>query len=555
MPDTIGAILLQRIQAEPFNLVATIIFLFAILHTFTAPALLILSQRCVRRHVRLMEKGQADRDSISFSAGLLEFMGQPEAVFGIWSVVLSLAMILMVGWQPTVEYLGQDGRYVEPMFVVVIMTVAASRPIIKLFELLLWRITNLMGGSLRAWWLVVLSLGPLLGSFITEPAAMTICAYLLAEKFYVLPISERLKYVTIAALFVNISVGATLTNFAAPPILMVADAWHWDLSFMLRNFGWKAVLAILAINLTHLYICRRELNLLEVNFRVQQLQRHILRRFVDRDEVTNRIETVIHELNKDVGFMDSFTRLCAEIEEEIENKVMHSLSHVEIERYHVRSVLSQYFWSLRESALRKAFPGFLPEEVRPPYRDPEWDRREAWVPAWIMVVHLLFLGAIVLTASEPVLFIGIFLFYLGFAQITAPLQNRIDLKPALMVGFFLAGLVIIGGRQVWWIEVLLGNLSELQLMFGAILLTSFNDNTAVTYLCTLVPEFTPQMKYMVVAGAVTGGGLTVIANAPNPAGQSILKGFFNHGVSPIRLLAAALLPTVICALFFMLPTP
>jgi hypothetical protein len=55
----------------------------------------------------------------------------------------------------------------------------------------------------------------------------------------------------------------------------------------------------------------------------------------------------------------------------------------------------------------------------------------------------------------------------------------------------------------------------------------------------------------VVAGAVTGGGLTVIANAPNPAGQSILSSYFQDGVAPLRLFLAALIPTVIMALCFL----
>ena len=89
------------------------------------------------------------------------------------------------------------------------------------------------------------------------------------------------------------------------------------------------------------------------------------------------------------------------------------------------------------------------------------------------------------------------------------------------------------------------------LFLGATALTAVNDNAAITYLATLVPGFTEELKYAVVAGAVTGGGLTVIANAPNPAGQSILQRFFPNGVSPLNLLVAALAPTAIMALAFM----
>ncbi|MBT6143845.1 MAG: hypothetical protein HOH74_00370, partial [Gemmatimonadetes bacterium] len=143
-------------------------------------------------------------------------------------------------------------------------------------------------------------------------------------------------------------------------------------------------------------------------------------------------------------------------------------------------------------------------------------------------------------------------FFLGFAQATASHQNRLDLKPPLLVGFFLAGLVIHGGLQGWWIAPVLGSLGEVPLMMGATVLTAFNDNAAITYLSTLVPGFTDALKYAVVAGAVSGGGLTVIANAPNPAGQSILKRYFEHGISPAGLLKGALVPTLIMGLSFML---
>ena len=170
----------------------------------------------------------------------------------------------------------------------------------------------------------------------------------------------------------------------------------------------------------------------------------------------------------------------------------------------------------------------------------------------MIFIHILFMAWTVFNAHHPALFIGGFLFYLGFAQATAPYQNRLDLKPPLLVGFFLAGLVMHGGVQGWWIAPVLGSLGELPLLVGATVLTAFNDNAAITYLSTLVPGFTDSLKYAVVAGAVTGGGLTVIANAPNPAGQSILRRYFPNGISPAGLLAGALLPTVVMGLCFLL---
>jgi hypothetical protein len=90
-------------------------------------------------------------------------------------------------------------------------------------------------------------------------------------------------------------------------------------------------------------------------------------------------------------------------------------------------------------------------------------------------------------------------------------------------------------------------------MFGATILTAFNDNAAITYLATLVPNFSDQLKIAVVSGAIAGGGLTVIANAPNPAGQSLLQKYFPHGIAPLSLLLAALFPTAVMLIVFALP--
>ena len=109
-----------------------------------------------------------------------------------------------------------------------------------------------------------------------------------------------------------------------------------------------------------------------------------------------------------------------------------------------------------------------------------------------------------------------------------------------------------GGLQGWWIEPVLKSLGELPLFVGATFLTAFNDNAAITYLATLVPGFTDALKYAVVTGAVTGGGLTVIANAPNPAGQNILQRFFPDGVAPLGLALAAAVPTAIMGACFIL---
>jgi hypothetical protein len=175
------------------------------------------------------------------------------------------------------------------------------------------------------------------------------------------------------------------------------------------------------------------------------------------------------------------------------------------------------------------------------------------VPVWITAVHLAFIAWTVATAHFPPLFIGGFMFFIGFTQATRPHQSELDLKPALLVGFFLAGLVIHGGLQSWWIAPVLSRLAAFPMMVVATALTAFNDNAAITYLASLVPGLAEPVRYAVVAGAVTGGGMTVIANAPNPAGQSILARFFpDEAVSPVSLAVAALTPTLIVGACFWL---
>lgn len=465
--DSAGATLLEvlrgRIDVAPFNLVASLIFLLAICHTFLTAkfrhwAHLVEEVHACQLQGAAGSASDADDDGlpdeVSFQGQMLHFFGEVEAVFGIWAVVLAGAITYYFGWPGVLDYIGHKVNFTEPVFIVVIMAIAGTRPVLQVAESSLRVVASLGHGSTGAWWLAILILAPLLGSFITEPAAMTIAALLLARQFYTLKPSPRFAYATLGLLFVNISVGGTLTHFAAPPVLMVAAPWRWDTAFMLIHFGWKAAIGILGATTLYFFLFRRELVALD-----QQ-------------------------------------RL----------------------------------------AQSRAKP----------------DATDAPVPAWISAVQLLFMGFTVLVAHYPPLFIGAFLFFLVFAQATAHHQGKFDLKAPLLVGFFLAGLVVHGGLQAWWIEPVLTRLAEFPLFVGATILTAFNDNAAITYLATLVPGFTDGLKYTVVAGAVTGGGLTVIANAPNPAGQNILQRFFPEGISPLGLFIGALLPTVVMAVCFLL---
>ena len=459
--DNLATTLLERVAIDPFNAVATGIFLLAIVHTFLAPRFAEWAHR-VQHHHDEERHARGLAGSPSVRAEFLHFLGEVEVVFGLWAIALAVALTAARGWATTKYYFNDTVVYAEPLFVVVIMALASSRPIITFAEGAMRRVANLGGATPAAWWLVILTVGPVLGSFITEPAAMTICAMLLARQFYDLQPSARLKYATLGLLFVNISIGGTLTHFAAPPVLMVARVWQWDTAFMIGHFGWRTLLAISVSTALYYMAFRKELTMLERRPPVPEVEQ------------------------PEADTQDTYP------------------------------------------------PALLP------------------VPAWLVIVHAGFMAWTVFNSHYPALFIGGFLIFLGFAKATAVYQSRIELKSPLLVGFFLAGLVIHGGLQGWWIAPVLASLSEEPLFFGAAILTAFNDNALITFLSTLVPEFSHELRVAVVEGAVTGGGLTVIANAPNPAGQAILSRFFGGTVAPLSLLLGALIPTFVATIAYRL---
>lgn len=547
----ISEILFNRIKEEPFNLVATLIFLLAIIHSFLTSYFLKFAHKIEEEHREKIRKGDKSNGDIKMLAKLLHFIGEIETVFGLWTIVLGFAVTYFYSWETFVSYVG-GLHYTEPMFVIVVMTIASSRPIIKLFELILWKIVKLLGGTLEAWWFVILTIGPLMGSFITEPAAMTISAHLLADKIFDINPSKKLKYTTLAILFVHISVGGSLTNFAAPPILMIAGIWNWSSAYLFFHFGIKALSGILIINLIYFFIYKKELNAMKEAYAHNRFKKYIQRKFIKQEYLEEKLGKIEEDINKKLGFTETFQETCINIKNEIRKEAFESLSKEEIEKYGIENALNQRFEDIKKDEMKKSIPGLLPKDERPPYRDPNWDKREDKVPYWIMGIHIFFMIWTVVNGHEPVLFIGGFLFFLALVQVSSYYQNRIDLKPALLVAFFLAGLIIHGGVQAWWIAPVLGNLDKFPLMLSSILLTSFNDNAAITYLASLVENFPESYRYVIVAGAITGGGLTLIANAPNPAGQSILKKYFSKGISAFELFKSALIPTIIFALIFII---
>lgn len=423
---------LYRMNTPLIQWIAATLFGVALLHTFSVKFFERLSHRYPRH------------------AGLFHLLGEVEVVFGFWAMVLIVAMALAVGGPEALSY-AESRNYTEPLFVFVVMVIAASRPVLRTVMAVvatLARITPLPTPLVTAW--LGLAAVPLLGSLITEPAAMTIAALMLAPQIFRPAMPERLKYLALGVLFVNVSIGGTLTSYAAPPVLMVASTWGWDSAFMLATFGWKAAVAVL----------------LNASVCALVLRRHL------------------------------------------------------------------------PSADALAAQG---------------SGDAARVPMSVAAVHMALLAGVVLFAHHPVVFLGMFLMFLGYTQAYARHQSPLILKEALLVGFFLAGLVVLGGMQQWWLQPIVSSLEPLALFAGALGLTALTDNAALTYLGSLIEGITPAAQYMLVGGAVAGGGLTVIANAPNPAGVALLKnGFADETIGAGGLLLGALGPTAVAAAAFLL---
>lgn len=418
--------------------VGTLYFAAAIIHTFS-----------VQFFLKLSKKFPQD----STPHALFHFLGEIECVFGIWALVFMIHFILLESYSNALAYF-DSLNFTEPMFVFAVMLISASRPILFFARQVIQALASLIGRSLPleqkyADLFILLTIGPLSGSFITEPAAMTVTALLLKDML--IHPSKKLIYSLLAVLFVNISIGGAMTPYAAPPILMVATTWGWDLHFTLINFAWKVSLAS-ALNAAVL-----------------------------------------------IGFC--FTDI------------------------------------------KKSFLGF--SEVRKAQVGSSTQK----VPFVLTFIHLIFLTFIIMTAHHPSVFIGLLLFFLGVTVATKQHQDLLRFKESLLVAFFLGGIIVFGSLQKWWLQPLLSQLTDGALFWGATALTAITDNAALTYLGSQVSGLADSTKYSLVAGAITGGGLTVIANAPNAAGFSILNTKFPNGIfNPLALFAAALVPTLIAAL-------
>jgi hypothetical protein len=406
--------------------IALIIFVVAILHTFSVKFFKSLAQKFPRHH------------------NIFDMLGEVEIVFGFWAIVLVLIIFFLLGKTETVNYLNNQS-YVEPLFVFVIMVIAASKPILDFSLTCVKKISALLPvNKSLSLFLITMSFVPLLGSFITEPAAMTLGALILRDHFYSKKISNKFKYGIIGTLFVNVSIGGAMTPFAAPPILMVAAKWNWDLNFMINTFAWRTALAVFVNS--------------------------IILTFLFRNELTKLGESKIKTIK---------------------------------------------------------------------------------IPSFVLILHLILLLGVIFFVHDLIIFLGIFLIFLAVVNAFNQYQDKLIINQAFLVSLFLAGLVVLGGQQKWWLQTVLAKLTPDQIYYVATALTAVTDNAALTYLASLVDGLSDQFKYAIAAGAITGGGLTVIANAPNPAGYSILNKKFSGGiVSPLYLFLSALGPTIVAIICY-----
>jgi Na+/H+ antiporter NhaD/arsenite permease-like protein len=381
---------------------------------------------------------------------ILHWLAEVELVFIIWSVVFLCYWAASESAAAPVQYL-RVLNVTEPLFIFCIMLVSSTRPVVTATRrVLLW--ISLQGASfvkinpLVAQFFTIMTVGPLLGSFITEPAAMTITALLLYRMVDKERTPQSFLYVVLAFLFVNISVGGSMTPFAAPPILMVARPWAWGLREVFFNLGIPGLLSVVFNSFVLTFFFRKKLN--------------------------------------------------------------DYLIPLENDRY--------------------------------------------YIPNGVTATHFMTLLLLIVFSHYPQYFIPVTVAFVVFVQFTRDHQDELKFRESALVAVFLLGLIIFGNMQGWWVSKLIAELEATALFFGAAALTSITDNAALTYLGSQVPNLSEVSKWALTAGALVGGGLTIIANAPNVAGFSILSPKFEGSLNALKLLKAALIPTAVAVLTYYL---
>ncbi len=411
----------------------TLFFVLAILHGFLAP---------------LIDKWEKRRGSGPLTRRLLYFVSEIEVPFGLWAALLGVTLCFYSTPQISLAWI-EETDFTEAIFVFVVLLSASTAPVLNLTDRAIKAIASIIPASREyALFFAAFIVGPLVGSLITEPAAMTVTASFLLGHFFSRPSPKSYRYALLALLLINVSIGGALTHFSAPPILMVANRWGWDTPTVFSLFGIHSLMAVFA-NTTIVFL-----------FFKKQIKSHT--------------ETTL-------------------------------VRHARVK-----------------------------------------------APIWVALIHVAWLVFVVALAHHPKVLLCALPFFLGFCFITKDFQEGLKYKESLLVAFFLGGLVMLGRLQTWWLQPLLESLQSASLFLGAIGLTAFLDNAALTFLGSQVPNLSDATKYFLVSGALIGGGLTLIANAPNPIAASLLHEPFEKegGINPLWLLALSLPLTILTAAIF-----
>lgn len=259
--ESLTDVLLHRIELQPINLIFLILFLLALIHTFLAHRFYVLATAKDNHLTNPHEENEKPHQK-TFKSEILTFLSEVEVVFGLWCIPLFIIMTWIYGWKATLDYVNHE-TYQESLFIIPAMALASTYPIFHLTEQALSLLANEFSARFRlnlvvAWWLCIMTIGPLLGSFMKETVAMAISALLLSAYFFRFKPSKRLAYATLGLLFVNVSIGGTLTHFGNFSVSMVVKPWNWDTLTLITKFGWKALIAILINNFLYLYYFRKD---------------------------------------------------------------------------------------------------------------------------------------------------------------------------------------------------------------------------------------------------------------------------------------------------------
>jgi len=417
------------------QILGTVAFALAVCHTFL-----------VNQFTKISKKFPEH----SVSHKCFTFLGEVEIVFGFWAFLFLVYMSYKMGIDAPVEFLDKTD-FSEVIFIFAMMCMSYTKPVLDLANKLIDVAAAFLSKVIflpkkLAIFYSIYILGALSGSFITEPAAMTVCALLLHKYFFKNTHNFHFKYALLGLLFVNVSIGGTLTTFSAPPVLMVAEPWGLTNSFLFKTLGWKTIIAV-------------------------------------------------------------------------------TLSTVFCSLIFMKSILKTKMDTIKNNKMS---------------------------PITMIVINVGFLILAVTYHKYPSFVIPLFLLFLGFYEVTTEYQRQLKIRQSLLVSFFIGGIVILGALQSWWITPIIQSTNFHAILLGTAALTAVTDNAAITFIASQAAHIPAQIKYAFLAGAVAGGGLTVIANAPNPIGYGILnKEFGDNGIRPFFLLLWAIPPTSIALLCYL----